>query len=184
MEAGLFVRHLRYFSNIENICINEQIVNLLREAALYIGELLENAEHMKMPNQDVVKLIFDFDEHQFSLRRYLECRTCCVSIVCCACFFFLSLSLACQQTFNERQIVFSGEFFVNHFCFSVWDQIQDLIALSVEEFEAHKQLKHTVQCGTNSLFSPQVGPDAESTICQNKMATTSVSWLRNSKHIH
>ncbi|XP_055294776.1 G-rich sequence factor 1-like [Sitodiplosis mosellana] len=136
VEAGLFVRHLRYFSNIESICINQQIVHLLREAAVYIDELLENAEHMEMPEQDVVKLIFDFDERQFSLRRYLECRTCC-----------------------------------------------ELIALSTEEFEAHKQLKHTVQYGTNSLFSPQIGPDAESTICQNKMATTSFEADHNQNYI-
>ena len=89
MEAGLFVRHLRYFSNIESICINQQIVDLLREAALYIGELLENVERKEMSDQDVIKLIFDFDERQFSLRRYLECRTCCVSSFLCPSIFLL-----------------------------------------------------------------------------------------------
>lgn len=86
MEAGLFVRHLRYFSNIESIGINQQIVNLLGEAALYIKELLDNAKCLDMPDQDVVNLIFDFDERQFSLRRYLECRSCCVSIFCLQAF--------------------------------------------------------------------------------------------------
>ena len=46
------------------------------------------------------------------------------------------------------------------------------------------QLKHAVgQNGASSFFSPEIGPDAESTvICQNKMATTNVSLLRNFKH--
>lgn len=47
----------------------------------------------------------------------------------------------------------------------------------MDEFDSHNQLKHTDHSGTNSLFSPQIGPDVESTICQNKMATTSVSFL-------
>lgn len=54
---------------------------------------------------------------------------------------------------------------------------QELIPLSMDEFDSHNQLKHTDHSGTNSLFSPQIGPDVESTICQNKMATTSVSFL-------
>lgn len=79
-EIGLFVRHLRYFSNIENVRINRQSVDLLREAHAIIGELFENLQVDEMPDQSVVDLIFDFDERQYCLRRFLECRLCCVSI--------------------------------------------------------------------------------------------------------
>ncbi|XP_031625949.1 uncharacterized protein LOC116342460 [Contarinia nasturtii] len=77
VEAGIFVRHLRYFRDIESVRINQQIVDLLREAASNIEELLKNTQKIEMTDQDVVDLIFDFDERQYSLRRYLECRSCC-----------------------------------------------------------------------------------------------------------
>lgn len=80
-EAGLFKRHLKYFKEIENIRINQQIVNLLIDIHGYIKDSLENLERMEMPDQDIVKLIFEFDERQYSLRRHLECHSCCVSIV-------------------------------------------------------------------------------------------------------
>lgn len=80
VEAGIFVRHLRYFRDIESVRINQQIVDLLSEASSYIEALLEHTQKIDMPDQDVVDLIFDFDERQYSLRRFLECRQCNVSI--------------------------------------------------------------------------------------------------------
>lgn len=78
-EAALFVRHLKFFSNIENIQINQQIAELLRIALCDIQQLFNKVEIVETPNQSIVDLIFDFDERVYSLRRYLECQSCCVS---------------------------------------------------------------------------------------------------------
>lgn len=79
-EAGLFVRNLKYFSNIENICINRQLEELLRTAYFTIEMLLKKAEVIETPNLDLINLINEFDERHYCLRRFLECRSCCVSI--------------------------------------------------------------------------------------------------------
>lgn len=79
-EAGLFVRNLKYFANIENICINRQLEDLLRTAYFTIEMLLKKAEVIETPEINLINLINEFDERQYCLRRFLECRSCCVSI--------------------------------------------------------------------------------------------------------
>lgn len=80
-EAGLFVRNLKFFSKIENILINRQLVDLLSDAAVNINTLVENANVIETPSDQrgVIDLIFGFDDHEYCLRRFLECRSCGVS---------------------------------------------------------------------------------------------------------
>lgn len=92
-EAGLFVRNLKFFSNIENILINRQLVDLLSDAAVNISALIENANVIETPSgQNLIDLIFGFDEREYCLRRFLQCRSCGVSNLmrfCFACLFFI-----------------------------------------------------------------------------------------------
>lgn len=78
-EAGLFVRHLEAFSKIDNIHINQQIADLLRQAVCHIEELFRKVDIIESPERSIVNLIFHFDEQQYSLRRFLECQSCNVS---------------------------------------------------------------------------------------------------------
>lgn len=74
------MRNLKFFSKIENILINRQLVDLLSDAAVDINALIENAGVIETPSgQNVIDLIFGFDERQYCLRRFLECRSCGVS---------------------------------------------------------------------------------------------------------
>lgn len=115
-EASLFVRNLNFFSKIENILINQQVVDLLRDAAITIDALIQNANVIETPTDQrgVIDLIFGFDEHEYCLRRFLECRSCGVSSKSIT---FLSLAHIERQS-NElnrfRGLDFFNQKLMNH----------------------------------------------------------------------
>lgn len=172
-EAGLFLRNLNFFSKIENRLISQQLVDLLRDIAVNIDTLIENANVIDTPSdqRDVIDLIFGFDEHEYCFRRFLECRSCGVSskpMIFCP---FFALSYSHRVTMKTEWVLCSVfvqcENLVNH------RNAQELIALSTEEYDAHIQ-KHqlTVTNASDSFFLPEISVETDYT---NKEAAHDVN---------
>ena len=85
------MRNLNFFSKIENKVISRHLVDLLSDATVTIGALVEDANVIDSPSgQNAIDLIFGIDEREYCLKRFLECQSCGVSNLKIFCFIFLS----------------------------------------------------------------------------------------------
>lgn len=79
LEAGVFLRNLRAYSNRQSVYINDKTVALLSDIVSYIDELVHKANMFGIQHENNIEFLDDLDERHYELRRNIMCRLCIVS---------------------------------------------------------------------------------------------------------
>lgn len=102
IEAGIFLRRLRMFSEQESIQINENTTELFVDIIRSVDKLMARGD-MNPTSSDCLDFLFNLDGQQFDLRQYFMCRLCIVSS-----FFGFFLNRSFDQLRNMMQTNTTG----------------------------------------------------------------------------